>query len=199
MTMSSTTRLTREDWLNRAVKLLRPICTQHNIVVPATVHVSIGWPSRLALSRRRPRIGECWHGEHTKDKHPQLFISPVLNDSVRVLDVLLHELLHTALPVKTAHGSAFAKAARAVGLEGKPTATVAGKELRERLVAMVEKLGELPHVGLTATSKRKVQSTRLLKACCSAGDCGYIIRVTRRWVDEAGLPTCPCGHDFELT
>jgi hypothetical protein len=29
----------------------------------------------------------------------------------------------------------------------------------------------------------------LLKAEC--GDCGYMVRVTRKWVGEAGAPHCP--------
>jgi hypothetical protein len=28
-----------------------------------------------------------------------------------------------------------------------------------------------------------------LKAEC--GDCGYTVRVTRKWVDDAGAPHCP--------
>ncbi len=31
--------------------------------------------------------------------------------------------------------------------------------------------------------------TRMLKACC--GDCAYTVRVTRKWLDEAGAPLCP--------
>lgn len=36
--------------------------------------------------------------------------------------------------------------------------------------------------------------TRLLKAHCP--DCGYIVRVTRRWIAE-GYPICPCGSEME--
>lgn len=35
---------------------------------------------------------------------------------------------------------------------------------------------------------------RLRKATCA--DCGYVIRVTRSWL-EVGLPTCPCGGTIE--
>lgn len=188
--------ISREDWLQRAMTAMRPWLVEQALDVPATVHVSIGWPSRKALSERKRALGECWHGETARDKCPQLFISPVLTDSSRILDVLLHEMLHTALPPNTKHGPKFAKAAKSLGLEGKPTATVAGAELKGRLAALVAKLGECPHVGLTATSQTKKQSTRLLKAEC--GECGYIIRVTQKWVDDSGLPTCPCGTEFEL-
>ena len=32
------------------------------------------------------------------------------------------------------------------------------------------------------------------KADCMAGS-GYCVRVTRKWVDEAGAPICPCHHE----
>ena len=35
-----------------------------------------------------------------------------------------------------------------------------------------------------------------IKAECP--ECGYIIRVTQKWIDDAGLPTCPCGEKFEV-
>lgn len=36
------------------------------------------------------------------------------------------------------------------------------------------------------------QTTRQLKIQCPA--CGYLARVTRKWLEEAGTPTCPCGE-----
>jgi hypothetical protein len=49
----------------------------------------------------------------------------------------------------------------------------------------------LPHaaLGFGASSAPPKQKARLLKAEC--GDCGYTVRVTRKWVDEAGAPHCP--------
>jgi len=187
---------TREAWLQAAVVALRPLCVSAALDVPALIHVSVGWPSRSALSAKRQRLGECWYGETSQDGHPQLFISPVIADSHRVLDVLLHELLHTALP-KAKHGPKFAKAAKAVGLEGKPTTTVAGADLLKRLGEIVKQLGPMPHAGLTVSSKHKVQSTRLLKAC-AADCCGYIVRVTKKWIDDEGCPLCPHGATMEV-
>jgi len=35
--------------------------------------------------------------------------------------------------------------------------------------------------------------TRMLKAVC--GDCAYAVRLSRKWLEEAGPPLCPCnGH-----
>jgi hypothetical protein len=36
------------------------------------------------------------------------------------------------------------------------------------------------------------QSARLLKVFCEA--CGYVARVTQRWITKSGTPICPCGH-----
>lgn len=35
---------------------------------------------------------------------------------------------------------------------------------------------------------KKKQSTRLLKAECA--ECGYVVRVTAKWVNEVGAPRC---------
>lgn len=187
---------TREAWLNRAVEVMRPWLLEAGLNAPARIHVSVGWPSRSALSQRRRRLGECWYGETSSDGCPQLFISPIIADSARVLDVLLHEMLHTALP-GAKHGPQFAKAARSVGLEGKPTATTAGAELLKRLKAVVKDLGPMPHAGLTAVAKRKVQSTRMLKLVAE-DCCGYIVRTTQKWLDDEGCPLCPHGSEMAL-
>lgn len=34
--------------------------------------------------------------------------------------------------------------------------------------------------------------SRSIKTQC--GDCGYVARVTRKWLDSAGAPLCPSGH-----
>lgn len=34
--------------------------------------------------------------------------------------------------------------------------------------------------------------TRMLKALC--GDCAYTVRLTRKWLADAGPPLCPRGH-----
>lgn len=43
-------------------------------------------------------------------------------------------------------------------------------------------------VGVGSSNAKKKQSTRLVKAAC--GECGYTVRVTRRWL-EVGAPHCP--------
>lgn len=185
---------TRESWLRAAAdrmwtELLAPLTGTKQPVW----EVSCGWPSRRATSSNR-RIGECWYPIHCADKSTHhLFISPALDNPLDVLDTLIHELVHAVVGPGVGHRGAFRRLAKAVGLEGKMTATYAGDALKVRLVEMVIGLGQYPHAALNAVAKHKVQSTRLLRLVCS--NCGYVIRTTAKWL-AAGVPTCHCGTPF---
>ena len=152
---------TREAWLTQAATLLNGIILEAGTTPAESVRVSCGWPARGALSRGKRRIGECWPGENNADQHSHVFVSPVLDKPVQVLETLLHELIHAALPAKVKHNKRFAKVAHATGLVGKPTATVAGDALVARLHEQVTPaLGPYPHQSIDATTKLK-QTTRM--------------------------------------
>lgn len=109
--------------------------------------------------------------------------------------VLVHELIHSALPDDVQHDGPYKAAHRALGLIDKPTTCVPGAALKIELAALVKKLGPYPHSKIkTGVRRTKVQTTRLLKAACP--ECGYTVRVTAKWV-AVGLPTCPCGELME--
>ncbi len=187
---------TREAWLGAAVQELRPTFVEIAAPYPKSIHVSVGWPSTRGLSMRRRRVGECWRGTLSADGTPHIFLSPLVAGADEVLAVLVHELIHAALP-DAGHRGPFSRAAKALGLEGKPTSTVAGKDLKRDLATLAKRLGAWPHPELsTVLADRKKQTTRLLKAACP--DCDYTIRLTAKWV-EVGMPTCPCGEEFELS
>jgi hypothetical protein len=186
---------TREEWLG---KLTRNV--ELHVFRPAgydvpDVHIACGWPSTRGLSAKRRRIGECWSRKCSEDGVHQIFISPYISDTPEVAATVVHELGHAAVGSEAKHGALFRAMMKAVGLEGKPTSTHAGDELTVQLVAITDKLGPYPHAALKASEvDKKKQSTRLIKAECPG--CGYVIRTTRKWIDEAGLPTCPCGEEF---
>ena len=138
-------------------------------------------------------MGECWSDHCSADAAREVFLSPVLDDPSRVLDVLIHELCHCLYPVTEGHGRNFAKAAKALGLTGKMTATIASDELFEALKPVIDQLGAYPHAALTSMKDRKVQKTRMIKLICPDTDCGYACRTTAKWL-EVGYPTCPCGE-----
>jgi hypothetical protein len=181
--------MNREQWLEAAVNELRPVFKNAGFTIPPRMYVSVGWPSSGGTKRKNTTIGQAWSPENSADKVGHIFISPVLDNVVDVLATLVHEVGHIVVGLKHGHKAPFVRFCKAIGLEGKPTATYAGDDLVKTLDALVEKIGDYPHAKL-APSERKVQGTRLLKVQCP--DCGYTIRVTRKWLDE-GVPTCPCG------
>lgn len=183
---------TREQWLALMVDALRDDFHVIGCPVPDKVRVSCGWPSRSALGTGKRRIGEAWSPRSSADGTHETFLSPCLADPIEVGAVLVHELVHHAVGCEHGHKGPFRKVALAMGLAGKMTATVASDALRQRLHAIVERIGPYPHAKLDGASGRKKQGTRMLKVACPA--CGCLCRMTRQWLDDAGAPQCACGE-----
>jgi predicted SprT family Zn-dependent metalloprotease len=161
---------------------------------PKDLKVSVGFASKTP----KKAIGQCWNQGPRATKH--VFVSPVVYDECGkngVFAVLLHELIHACLPPSVGHKGPFKRAMKAVGLEGKPTATSAGDELREAFKQLLRKIGPYPHKALKFNPEaQRKQTTRLIKVGCQ--DCEYIARVTRKHLDESGPPICPnCEVPFE--
>lgn len=186
-------QITREEWLEKALIHLQPLFNQP---LPKNVKVSCGFPFRRAAGLKNRSIGECWTPKASKGNKIEIFISPTLEDSTRVLDVLVHELVHATVGNEAGHGGEFKRMALHVGLTGKMTATTAGESLTKRLNCIVEKIGKFPHAALTpgSRSSHKKDTIRMLKLECP--DCGYVVRTTQKWLD-VGMPTCVCGSEFE--
>lgn len=185
----------REQWLAAAVVAMTPWFKSKGYKVPA-VRVSVGWPSSRGLGRGgKYSIGECWDPKASSDKKSQIFISPRLKDPLEkfgVLPTLVHEVVHAVVGNKEKHNAVFGKCARAMCLEGKLTATFGGEQFFVESKTWAKHLGKYPHAQLNPLMRpTKKQTTRLVKAECKS--CGYNIRVTRKWLDEAGAPLCPCN------
>lgn len=186
---------TREEWLLAAVALMRPFFSEKGFTIPE-IRVSCGWPSRGALSAKNKVLGQAWCKSASSDKVGQIFISPYLDktcDPYGVLPVLVHENVHQAVGVKEKHNKVFGKCARALGLEGKLTSTVPGKELLVKCKEWDSQLGPYPHAKLDGNkSPVKKQSTRLIKCQCTASE--YVVRTTRKWLEEFGAPISPVNN-----
>ena len=180
---------TREAWLIALAEALKPMFEQSGFTIPE-IRISCSWPSRSI----RKRLGECWHSTAAKDGRRHIFITPLAANSLEVASVVVHELLHAALPDDAGHKSPFKRGMKALGLEGKPTSTYAGEELTNKLRVIILTLGSYPHKELTLKDVMgKKQGTRMLKLTCLG--CGYVVRTTAKWI-ETGLPTCACGEQF---
>jgi ribosomal protein L37E len=186
--------MTREEWLQKAISELKPLFHNAGKTLP-DVRVSCGFPSRRARASKNRRIGECWSAEASGDGTPEIFISPLEDDPVEVLAILVHELIH-GVGIH-GHGRDFRAVALLVGLEGRMTATRPSEALSERLRGIVAEIGPYPHAKLDASLDTRKQPTRLIKCECSS--CGYIIRTTNKWLKQSGPPICPtCDIEFEV-
>lgn len=193
--MEGKTNMTREEWLNMQTLALRPLFQDAGFPLPDKIGVTCGWPSTKALGSRKRRIGECWNPECSKEGTTEIFISPLLDETMGVQGVvatLYHELIHAAVGTHHGHKGAFVKAAKKLGLTGPWTSTTAGPECLAKLATVLVPF-EYPHSTLDATKvdKGKKQGTRMVK--CECKDCGYTARTTRKWLTERGAPLCPCN------
>ena len=181
---------TREDWLAQAVSELRPVFSALGHPLPDNIRVACGSPSSNARSALKRALGEHWSAKASADQHHEILISPVVDDPVRVLGILVHELSHAATD-GDGHKGRFPALVRSLSLEGKPTATVEGEAFKQEYAALLDDLGVYPHAKLNAGVNRKVQGTRMLKACCPV--CRYTVRLTAKWA-AIGLPECPAPN-----
>lgn len=186
--------MNREEWLTAAVQKLRPIFLGHGYTIPE-LRVSVGWPSSGGLAKKKRTIGQCFFGCSAADGKPQIFISPLLDADVcspqGVLATLVHEVAHVAAGSDAKHGPKFVKVMKKLGLEGKPTATVAGEDLIIRMKQILEELGPFDHSAIVPVKENKPQTTRMKKVECE--DCGYVARTVKKWLDASGPPLCPCN------
>lgn len=179
--------MTREEWLSAAVEELRPVFDPIN-PLPEKIRVTCGFPSVRSTALKK-RIGEHWSPKASEDQTHEILISPVLDDSVEVFAVLVHELAHAATD-GDGHQGRFPATVRSLSLQGKPSQTYAGDAFKQRFKDLIDGLGPYPHAKLNVGSHKK-QSTRMLKAVCPA--CGYTVRLTSKWL-AVGLPICPVDH-----
>lgn len=187
--MSDNTYTSREAWLTAAALGLRPLFERvgHPLIVP--VRLSVGFPSKGALSMKRRTVGECWTVEASSDGHAEIMVSPLIDDSLDVIGTVAHELGHAVLGQKVGHKRPFANLMDELGMEGKATATVPGPRFRAETSDLLDRLGPFPHGRLIPLLKEKKEKIVVHRCVCPK--CGYVARVIRRWLETAGPPLCP--------
>lgn len=174
--------MNREEWLNQAVGKLQIIFSECGYQVPQ-VSVSCGFPSTGSTKH----IGQCWARYSSEQDINEIFISPMLDDPIAVLDTLMHELVHAVDNCANGHGAAFKKIALAVGLQGKMRQASAGEALKQRLSKLAAELPNYPHKKLKFSKKPRPYHPRP-KAKCA--DCGYQTNILKKWM-HYGPPICP--------
>jgi hypothetical protein len=175
-------KITREQWLEAAV---HAIAVANPSVTLPPVKVSCSWPGGGSA---RKRIGECWARRMSKAGINEIFISPKIEASDRVVSILTHELAHAIDDCKNGHKAGYVKIAKTLGLEGKPTQMELPPELANAIAnAVIAKVGVFPHSTLDLSSRKK-QTTRMLKLECGA--CGAVWRMAAK--HAINVTACPC-------
>lgn len=200
---------TREDWLMAAADLIGDrLYRVARARVPGKLRVAVGFPS---AGRGSNTVAECWYSHMAADGTTEIWIAPQYDRPADLLHTLAHELCHAALGPGFGHGREFARLGASLGLlppwpasgEGEPFAEFRRRQLEPAL-------GEFPHgrhlltpsatllpAGEDTPRARprcrhpdaKPQTNRMMKVACPA--CGYVARVARKWLVEAGAPICP--------
>ena len=182
--------ITRELWLQNAVGLISPIFKNKGYTIPK-VEVSCGFPS---TGNKSKHVGQCWGKSSTKDGVNQLFISPVLDEPVQVLDTLVHELVHAVDDCLHHHGPEFKKIATDVGLQGPMREASAGPWLKEHLTGVAKQLGKYPHSKINLAHSSNKKTGPRPRAKCKK--CGYEVTPLKKWL-HMGPPLCP-KHTTEM-
>ena len=178
--------MNREEFLNESMGILKPLFLSHGHLIPDNIRISCGF-----ARGSRKAIGQCFNEKMSKDSTIEIFICPTQSDTLRVIDILAHELIHACYPL-AGHKGDFRKCAKNIGLTGKMTATVATDRLNAWIDSNIKsKLGEYPHA--TVSDSKKKQSTRLIKVSCDS--CGYTVRISRKWLDHENATTCHACHE----
>lgn len=190
--MSSLKHNTREAWLRSAAKLLAPLFQSVDATLPPELQFSAAPISQGA-------IGTCHDKQHSSDeKTRNITICASLSDPLDkagVLPTLMHELVHAAVGGKHGHRGEFARVARALGLEGRLTATRAGEDLLERLKPIAEELGPYPGVATKKGKKRRSWKRGQTKhiRLRSLNDYDYWVYMPRDLYEDQGAPLDPEG------
>lgn len=184
------THKTREEWLMAATGLLDKeffVPSKHDL---PKLRVSCGFCGGKS-------IGVCLYEEVSADQTREIFVDPSQDEGLRILDILLHELLHAALPQGTGHTGEFRSMALGFGFIGKMTTTevAKGSELDKQLHRILEQVGKYPHAALKREKKVK-QPSRWVRFVSTTEDTFKVVVHIER-VAEFGPPKDPWGNDME--
>jgi hypothetical protein len=150
---------TREQWLGRAIEMMRPEFAAAGAPLPENISVSCSWPS----GNPRMVIGKCWVAEASSRCYVEVFINPVLDQVAGLQGVLVtlrHELVHAA--GRRGHGREFKALAVELGLTGPMTATAASPDLLDFINwTLLPQLSQYPHGAITGRGEIVVPPTEL--------------------------------------
>lgn len=213
--MKSNTYQTREDWLQAAVAYFRPRFAGFEknpgdrrrrkkdpdapekksecfeLPPKEKLHAIVSW----AKGGGKKVAGQCFPKTWTQDESTYMLVVPTIEDPVKVLAILVHEMVH-ALGIMN-HGKDFKRVATKLGLEGKMKATVPGEALAKELTKLAEELGPYPHQALIPPPKpeKEGEGRKVRVKLRSPDDADLIVEMTPKRFAEYGAPICPVSNE----
>ncbi len=185
---------TREGWLKSAIALLdQKFFAGLGYELPPNVKAACG-PVGLGLPRA---IGVCYDKSASVNEFHEIFISGTQAEPMRVLDILLHELIHACVGCKEGHKGRFKKLAKQFGFAGKMTATYVedGSELQAQLREICDQLGPYPHAEMKKVKKPSRQPKRIV--FYSPEEPRFMVTCKLPVVEEFGAPLDPWGNKMK--
>jgi len=191
-------RLNREQWLDEAKELLLldVIAPIHTPRPSLKIRMAI---VNLSSSREVTALeGRCLPSSASAEGINEIYIAAHLTDSLRILSVLLHEIIHAIDDNKSHHRGAFKTIAKACGLITPFTCATPSTWLNDKLQSYVDLLGPCPHARVDL-SHIKRQKNRAPKVWCTS--CSFFFNTSKLQIffceDQTGCITCPaCGHSM---
>lgn len=187
----------REEWLTLASSLILDEIIRPRIEVRESLDVRVGMGFIPDTRTTGKTEGACLPSFRSEAGFNELYISPLINDSLRCLEILAHELCHAVDDCKSNHGGLFAKAAHAIGLLRPLNETHASAELKNELASIFDLLGEIPHSKVTPAEPK--QRNRNVRVVCDDHKCGFKFNTSRtqiariRNANDGDLPCLVCG------
>lgn len=178
------TIITRDEWLHAVASAMRPWFADLDFPVPE-IEIRSGFPS---TGSRGGNTAESWAQED--DASFVVFVRPDRSDPVEVAGAIAHQMCKIACGAKDTHGHLFRHLAISIGLKGRKTEAKPGTLFVKLLTPILKQVGELPSPEMEpAVQQPAKQTTRQIKVTCLK--CGYVARVSRKWLEKVGPPLCP--------
>lgn len=176
---------TRDEWLAEIAPAMATWFDEFGFPLP-TLQMRSGFPSK---GRRAQDTAESWSKED--DGSVIIFVRPDRPDPIEVTAAVALQMCKIASGPKDKNGYLYRHLTSSIGLGGKKKSVLSDPEFLNRVTPIIKTVGPLPNPGIAPTdpSANTKQTTRQIKVTCK--NCGYVARVSRKWLSEVGAPLCP--------
>ena len=191
------TKITREEWCEKIAESVRKdLFKPLGYELPKKVQFAVALPVGKRTTANGRVAGQCLSTSYSTKKYNQITVSPDNNGiskagSMFIINVIIHELIHTLSDCRDQHKGGFVVAMQKIGLAGKPTSTIIEpkSELEKYANTLLNKYGLCNHAKVNYDDSGKQTTRNKLIECNNAG-CGFKFRASRTAIFGAMLNIC---------